>query len=437
MPGESGPQGMPGNGSGTPSVSAVTPASAYLSRTVDLSIAGNGTNWSSSTTVAFADPKVTVNKLTAASPTGLLVNVTIGADATIGATDVTVSDGGTTETYKGAFQIKSPLAVTLTPTAGLVQGGFASLHLQMLDIATPFDPANLKVAFSRTDVSLEGQPAASGLYGMDFQVRADAMASSTGGIDVVVTSGPTGASIDSPAKGVITVTARTATALTAGTDAAGMIATSLDSSLYRFTPAAAAVRFLQYTASSPDSGGLIAFMLPKSGAYADVLGAFSVRFGLGVTSTDPMYVVLTDGGTGATAPYHFDLKVTETPATAVTFSGTHTDATTALALATLPALVDGDLGAVPTTTGDWYKFTVAANTTVHFATGGDGLSAVSLNLLDVDGATWLGSDAGGDHHKDLVNYFNAAGTYYVQVIKDAYGLFDAAHSKYQLFVEKN
>jgi hypothetical protein len=317
-----------------------------------------------------------------------------------------------------------------------VQGGFASLHLQMLDMATPFDPANLKVAFSRNDVSLVGQPAASGLYGMDFQVKADVMASSTGGIDVVVTSGATGASIDSPAKGAITVTARTAAGLTAGTDARGNIATSLDSSLYRFTPADAALRFLQYTASSPDGGGLLSNLLPKSGAYPDSLGAFTVRFGLGVTSTDPMYVVLTDAGGGATAPpYGFDLKVTETPATAVTFSGTHTDATTALALATLPALADGDLGAAPTSTGDWYKFTVAAvDTTVHIATGGDGLSAVSLTLYDVDGTTSLFSGIDDDHHKDLVRTLNKAGTHYVQVMPDS-SRFDAAHSKYQLFVE--
>jgi hypothetical protein len=99
--GAQGPAGPPGTGS--PSVSAVTPPSAFLARTVDLTIAGSGTSWSGTTTVSFANPGVKVNKVTAASASGLLVNVTVAADAAVGATDVTVSDGKTTETYKGAF----------------------------------------------------------------------------------------------------------------------------------------------------------------------------------------------------------------------------------------------------------------------------------------------------------------------------------------------
>ena len=124
--GAAGPAGKEGPpGTGTPSVSAVTPPSAFLSRTVDLTIAGSGTSWSSATTVAFADPGVMVNKVTVASPTGLLVNVTIGANATVGATDVTVTDGATKDVYAGAFQIEAPLQVTVTPAAGVPQGGLA------------------------------------------------------------------------------------------------------------------------------------------------------------------------------------------------------------------------------------------------------------------------------------------------------------------------
>jgi hypothetical protein len=418
-------------------VSAVTPAFAYLSRTVDLTIAGNGTNWSSATTVAFADPKITVNKVTAASPTGLLVNVTIGADTTVAATDVTVTDGGSMETYKGAFEIKEPLKVTITPAAGVPQGGFASVHVQMLDVTTPFDSANLMVSLNATDVGVGSTPTASGDYGMDFLVAADVMASSTDGIDIVVSSGPSGSSIDSPAKRAVIVAPRSPMTLAAGaTGATGTVATTVDSSLFQFTPAAATQRFLQYTISSPDGGSPLGIMLPKSGKYADALGGFGVRFGLGTTSTDPMYLVLTDSGGlfSAPPPYGFKAVVTETAATALTFSGTHTDKTTALAIAALPALANGDLGAGTTTTGDWYKITVtAAAKNVHLASGGDGKSSVSLNLIDVDGTTSLSKDAMDDAHKDVAFTVSAAGTYFIQVMPDQY--FASAHSKYELFVE--
>ena len=281
-PGAQGAQGNPGaagtSGSGTASVSAVTPSSAFVGRTLDLSVAGYGTSWSSKTTVAFADTAIKVNKVTAASATGLVVNVTVGAAATVGVTDVTVTDSGNAEAYKGAFQVKAPLEVSIDQTAGVPQGGFAAIHATVLDTSTPLDAANLSVTLgTSTDVLLGAAPTASGDFALDFLVAADVLATAGESIDVLVTSGPTGSSIDSGLKGAFKVAARAPTTAVAGTPASGNIATTSDTALYEFTPAAAALRFVQYNVSSADGGGVEAIVLPKSGKFTDSLGAHSSR----------------------------------------------------------------------------------------------------------------------------------------------------------------
>jgi hypothetical protein len=159
------------------------------------------------------------------------------------------------------------------------------------------------------------------------------------------------------------------------------------------------------------------------------------RLGTAVTSTDPTFGIVTDSGNpfAAPPPYAFSFSVLETPCTALTFSGTHTDATTALPVATLPALASGNLGAGTTTTGDWYSVTVPSGKTLHAASGGDSLSAVSLTLWDI-GAVTPTPDAADDIHKDVSLAVTVPGTYYVQVTPDATN-YSTAHPAYDLFVE--
>jgi hypothetical protein len=88
----------------TPSISAVIPGKAYQGRTTDVTIAGYATSWDSTATVDFG-AGVTVNSVNAASPTSLIANVTVAASATVGARDVVVHQGSTSETYKGGFQV--------------------------------------------------------------------------------------------------------------------------------------------------------------------------------------------------------------------------------------------------------------------------------------------------------------------------------------------
>lgn len=435
--GDDGPAGAPGT-STPPSVSAVTPAYGFLSRTTDLTISGNGTDWSSTTTVAFADANVKVNNVTAASATGLLVNVTLSAGATPGPTDVTVTDGKNVEVYKGAFQIRAPLVVTSDQTAGIPQGGFAALHVQMLDVTTPLDPDTADITLSVSDVAEVFAPTVTD-FALDTLVGADVLATAGESVDLVLSSGPTGNTVDSPAKAAFKVAARAPTPLLTTAGAIGMIATTSDSALFQFTPAAATARFVQFTIASPDGGGLIGIPVPKSGKLADALvGGFSVRFGLESTSTDPTYLILTDSGNpfAVAPPYGYTAAVSATPCTVFSGAGAgmYLDSTTAFALSTLPALVSNDFGDGTNAMGDWYSFTVPANkTTIHAATGGDGLSDMLISIFASDGTTSLATSMEDDNHKNITATITAAGTYFVQVTAGM--SFAAADSTYELFVE--
>jgi hypothetical protein len=444
--GAQGPQGKPGtdgtngkDGTGAPSVSAVTPSSAFLGRTVDLSIAGSGTTWSSSTTVTFGDSKVKVNKVTAASATGLLVNVTVGVDAAVAPTDVTVQDGSAMEVYKGAFQIKAPLEVTVDPPGGVPQGGLAAVHVQMLDVTTPFDPNDVAVAAGSKDVAM-GMPQATD-FALDFTLQADVLAK-TGTFDMVVTSG----SVDSPARQALLIAARAPTTLTAATPATGMITTEIDTVLYQFTPAAASSRFLQFTVASM-AGQVFGTAIPKSGKYADALGAFGIRFGQGATATDPFYIVVGDANSFLTGPgpvpADLSLAAHEVACTAASeaaeVAATNNDtAAHAQKVTTLPALISGTLGygAVdPATDVDYYQITVSgAPKKIHVATGGDGLSDVIVDVHDSTDASVAGPSADDDYHQDLVVDAATDGTYFVTVDGTSTA-FDPTHNTYQLFIE--
>ncbi len=440
-PGDAGPPGAPGTG--TPSVSAVTPPYGFLGRTVDLTIAGSGTSWSSATTVAFADPAVTVNKVTVASPTGLLVNVTIGAAATVAATDVTVTDGSTIEAYKGAFTIQAPLLITVDPTTGVPQGGLANLHIQMLDPTTPFDPDNTSVTLSNTGLATSTpQPTD---FTLDLTVEADVLAAA-GTVDVVVTSDTT----SSPAPKAFSIAARTPIALSATTPATGTLQTVTDTALYVYTPVDATQRFAQFTLASSTSGAALqGSVIPKSGAYADALAyGFAIRYGEGTTSTDPLYVIPGDSdglfGPGPT-PAAFTLTTFQSACTAgneiaETAAANDDTMATAQVVTTLPALISGTLGygaVAPASDVDYYKITVTgAPRQIHMITGGDALDDTVLDAFDPNGNE-LGPSADDDLQEDFTVTATTDGDYWVQVQASTSqsSQFDPTHNTYQLFIQ--
>lgn len=441
--GPEGPAGKDGaDGSGDPSVSAVTPAHAYLGRTVDLTIAGSGTKWTSATKVAFSDDKIKVNSVTAASDTGLKVNVTVLTTATIGTTDITVSDTGGTETYKGAFDVRSPLAITVDPVDGVPQGGFAFVTAKMLDIETPYDASDITVDLTGA-ANLAGDPSVNGDYSMSFSIYADILAV-PGEVDVSVDSG-----VSSPAAKAFKVVPRAPKALTVDVASTGTLQTSADSGLYQYTPADTSLRFVQVTLSSADGGGPVAYVVPKSGKLGEAVGAVYSSWGTGVSSTDPYYFVVTDGGGffSNPPPYGYTLKVTGTKVTAATeitetTATNNDDPSKAQSIATLPALVDGRLGyGSDDGTGDLdvYKINVTgAPKKIHAVTGGDGQTDALIEIFDCSDPTKpvsIDTSSDADYQEELTVTASKDGDYCVVVSASTSGYYEPAHNGYQLFIE--
>ena len=425
-------------GTGTASISGIAPAFAFQDRTVNVSISGSGTTWDSKTTVAFANTKVTVNSVTVASASGLVASITIAGDATLGATDVTVTDGASVTVYKGAFQIMAPLTVTVTPATGVPQGGIANLHVQMNDLTTPIDPDTFVVTLSNQKLATSTPSPTD--YAFDLEVEADVL-TPTGTFDLTVTFGgaPT---ITSLAPQSFKVAPRTATTLTT-TAATGTLQTPIDTELYEYTPPSVSQLFVQFTTASM-AGSLSTTVIPSTGLYADAVATFAIRYGHGTTSVDPFYVVVGDSnglfGAGPT-PADTSVIAFESPCTAateITETAASNDDTykTAQAVTTLPALVDGTLryGAVVLTDVDVYAITVPAGaTSIHASTGGDPADDTLLMILDSTGATVATSDD-MDFQEDLVFPVTSSGTYYVAVSPSSSGNFSASDNTYQLFI---
>jgi len=435
------------SGTGTPSVSAVTPSQAYLGRTIDLTISGSEATWSSAATVSFADANIEVNKVTVASASGIVANVTIGDDTALVATDVTVSDGGTEKVYKGALQIKAPLEVSVDQTAGVPQGGIATVHVRMLDVDTPFAAEHVVVESARKDLAFgKVDPSAVKSYAFDVSVRADVLAA-PGDVDLKVSSGDQTV-IGSPAKKAFAIAARTPAAIT-GKVVKGTLTAPTDTALFQLVPASEQDRFLQIKLNSADGGAPVLWVMPKTGKYADAVSAFTRVFGKHLASVDPYYLVVQNSSFAAPPPYGFDFNYTETQVTAsaeaAEAASTNNDtANNAVAIATLPGLVTGTLGydtVMPSDDADYFKVSVAgasasAPKSIHVATGGDGLTDTLVEVFDTDGITSLDVSSDADVHEDLVvSGIQTNGTYFIKVTQSGPASVNPAHNTYELFVE--
>jgi hypothetical protein len=311
----------------------------------------------------------------------------------------------------------------------------------MQDLTTPFDPDTLAVTLGSPDVAMS-EPSPTD-YAFDLTIEADVLGT-PGTFDLTTTFGTT-TTITSPAAHSFTLTKRTPTTLTAAAAATGNIEAELDTELYEYTPASAGQAFMQFTASS-QAGQLSGTVIPKSGKYADaVASGFAIRYGQGIASTDPYYVVVGDSnGLFGAGPTPADTSLTLfvspcTPLNEISESTTSNDDTPATAqpVTTLPALVDGTLGygsvdgAVDI---DVYAITVPDTATkIHVATGGDAYDDTILAILDSTG-TGVATSDDLDFQEDLVFTVTGGGTYYVTVAASSSGNFSDSDDTYQLFI---
>ena len=446
MDGANGEAGPPGSGSANPSVSGVTPPKTFLARTVDVSISGYGTSWSSTTKVDFGGADIAVNKITVASPTALVVNISTSSSAALGPRNVTVTDGANTETFKDAFEVLSPVSWTFQGT--LAQGTLLLATATVLDITTPLDttqvpdpsnpfgtiPGNVAVtgpagvtasAISATD------------FGATFELFVD-VPTAAGMADLTLVSGPPGAmtNVSFPAPKSLNLAARTPTALTSGTATTGTTATIYATSLYSFTAPSASLSIVDFSVSTTSSTATPALIvLPSDGKWADQVAAGQASAGpasftiLSTTAT-PYYGVTFDGS-GATGPYSVSATSVAPGATAATTATDGTKGTAIVATKVPFVLTGGDLS--QGTGNDWVKVTTTtAMTDIHVQTVGDPLTDVAVTVYAADGTTVVGTPADPGTNVDTTFPTTTAGVYYVAFSQGAY--YAAPDTTYQAII---
>jgi hypothetical protein len=152
-----------------PTIISVSPSSAGRGRTLDVTISALNTNFTSSSVVLFcdfyycdstgdADPKITVNSVTALNATTILANITIAADAAIAYRSVTVLTGAQTaqESVVGPFLVTPPaLAIptltSVTPSSG-TRG--ETLNVSVLGENTNFVNGTSVLSFSGSGITV-------------------------------------------------------------------------------------------------------------------------------------------------------------------------------------------------------------------------------------------------------------------------------------------
>ena len=451
--GPPGPQGPPGEGSGgtgagggggptddPSSVNGITPSSAFLARSLQVTVSGDDTVWADpAPTVSFGDG-VTVDEVKVASPTALLVTVTIAENAALGAHDVVVGTGEGALTYTGGFTIDSPLDAVVDGT--IAQGSVAFARLAGKDFDTPFDTTSTGDGFFTplvyTNISIDAGAGVSGQatdvqpYVIQATMFFD-LDAAEGAHDLSVDSGPAG-EVPFPRPAALDVEARTPVDLTDGL--AGTAPAPLGSILYRLTPPDA-LGLLELSVSSTEAAAAPGFaLLPESGKWIDLFGV-SGAFTLGVDGSAGFYPVFLD--TSGAAAYPFDVSVVTTAAASggpeVEPNDTALTANSGDALpymsfnATLSSATDVDWFEVPAALGDVNK-----SFRVRTVAGQPQTDPV-VEVFFINGTTTLGGESDdNNYHEDwLSDPIPAPGTYLIKVTASSF--FSPTQDQYSLFVE--
>lgn len=417
-----------------PSASGVFPTAGFLGRSVRVEISGDATEWGASAKVSFGEG-ITVDSVTVASPTALFADITIADTAPIGLRDVVVT-GGDNVTLKQAFEIESPITITLR--GSLAQGSVAAVDVVNHDFDTPFDTTSTGDGlFSPLVFTNIAATAGNGVrvqienvtpYGLSATLLIDTDAQ-TGPLSF--TSGPAGGdTLKFPLGADMAIAARTAMPLTAGTNATASSTKPLESFLYEFTPATfpALARF-QVSTTGDGSPGIA--VLPASGHFADLLGVTADQRQVAKTA-GKFYAVLYDlsGETGA-----YTIRAGSSMLTLAADTEPTNNTQGAATACALPCLVENaTLASI--TDQDWFVFTAVANDVgkkVHVRTQpGDDLTDTRVEVLA--GATTLGGPSDdGDYHEDWPSTaITAAGPISTKIY--ASPLFKPAHTQYDALI---
>lgn len=426
--GPAGPQG-PGFTAGS-SISAVSPNRVFIGRSAEISISGFATEWTSSATVSFG-AGATVEGITVPSSTAIIARVTIAENAQAGDRDVTVTQGGNTVTFKAGFRVSSPLEINKGAAVSVAQGELEWVDVRNLDIANPFSTSETAVVSDALFGELTGVES----YSARMLLGGDVLAT-PGAASLTIESGPTGAATKFVHSGV-TVTARTPTAVTPGTQVTGNVAAALESHLYSITTTADAI--ISVTASSTDTNAqpyLIA--IPASGKFKDRVGTGASVGGLVARANQPVFLVYWDGSEAT--GYSYTLDATATPASIVAAETEPNETSMAAQIVNAAPVLVQSATISSETDVDWFRFSVGMadiGKQIRVMTKpGDTQADPKISVYAADGTTVLGGPRDSDYHEDLLvtTPVAAAGDFYVKVEFSGFFDYDPAQTKYQLLI---
>lgn len=421
QPGQAGQQGSMGAdgkpADDTPSISVLTPRKAFLGRTIDVTISGASTKWTSPATVDFGS-NIDVKEVIVASPTSIVATISIDESVALGARDVTVTDGLGMVTYKGAFKVDAPLTNPVLHGT-VAQGSILVGRLDQRDLSTPFDIAggqgngfpNLLMT-SESGIDCRVNDAQS--YAIDFLALVDVSAAAADA-DIRVKSGLAGDTQDSLAPQALKIAARTPGLLSTAGPVVTPVAKAFDSALFSYTsPGKGKVVTIDMSWTSFKAQPTIS-LLPENGRFKDAIVRDDTHAGFATQGTEQYYVVLWDGS--GEENYNVTLVLKEVDAQDLEPNDT---CSIAQAVASLPAALQG-LSLSSDQDEDWFAFTATGadvGKVVHVVTTpGDPSTDTFVDVFADDCTTSLGGPGDDDDfHSDFKSSpIPAAGKYFVKV----------------------
>lgn len=359
--GPAGPAGSSGGSSsggaaGAESVNGISPGRSFPGRTVRLSISGDNTNWTTAPTVTVDDAAVTASNVTVGSPTSLVLELKIGADATLGEKTITVGD----KAIKG-FRVEPALDTAFlgSPDQGAILFG----ALRNRDVENPFSSTSELVS-SNAGVTGQFSEVEPNLLQPNVFIDADATGTASFGVKDGFTD------IESFGAEPLTIKARQPVAITEE-ETTIAVGANFASSLYSFDGAGGAngalVELSVFPADdAPTQISPLAVKLSSTGKWADGFEVVSdpilvlARPG---ANAGGLLTVLDNSGAGG-----YNLIVTKT---ATAFGGKEAEPNDASTTATALTLATNTFGELPTEDdSDWYSVTVPVNNKLTVVTTG-------------------------------------------------------------------
>jgi hypothetical protein len=421
-----------GDGSGDESISGVIPGELFAGRTGEVLIIGNNTSWEQDVQVSLGEG-VTVDSVTVASPTALMVTATADATAEPGVREVLVDD----LSFAEAFEVTTPVVVK-SLQGQTAQGSIAIVTVQNLDFANPFDTTTIGDGFftpiEYINVAVTAGDGATAQissvepFAMEFLLLTDVTAS-PGVVDLEVLSGPAGTQQSFRYPAAYEIEARDAQAIDSGEPATGSIDEPFQSQLYTVTADDLSVINFNTSAESPDAAPAFA-LLPASGSFAELITYSSVAQFVG---SDTYYLVYWDNSGMSGYSYRIDSNVQA--ALALTEDEPNDTRAAAQKPETMPAVVQS--ANMTLTDEDWIRVRIPAGSpdqSIHvFTYGTDPLTDTKIEIYLSNGTTQIAESSDQGYHENVASDPMGPGTYYVKVFGSP-GYFDPAHDTYSVAV---